>query len=77
MTNKNIDIFIYFTSKEMKQVSAELLKQLNQVAGVGSVSVNARLKKLLDVSYDPVKLAPRNLLHVINKHGHSATLVGM
>jgi len=77
MKTNTVDVYIYVTSKGLRDIASIVVEQLTSVVGVAGVSINKRIKDLLAIKYDPESVTAIKLLNVLKENGHSAFLVGM
>ena len=73
----NVDVYIYFTSKKMQQVTSGVVQQLKQIAGVSNVSRVNTARNMVAVEYNPEKITAVKLLNTVKGNGFSAALVGL
>lgn len=77
MENKTVDVMIYIKrGTDYDQVDS-VAKRLARTPGIIMTHVNPRIKRLINVTYDPDLLSSRMILQGVKQNTSMASLVGM
>jgi len=77
MENKTVDIMIYIKPSADQGQVASVVKRLAHTPGVIMSRVNSKIKRLINVTYDPDQLSSRAILQGVKQNISEASLVGM
>ena len=77
MNNKSIDLYVYIQSKEVKDINADIVDAVSSQKGILKAGNNSRIKKMMDILYDPELTSGIEIINFIRNKGCNGYLVGM
>ena len=77
MSTKSIDVYVYIQSPEGENLDMDIVKAISNQTGVLKADNNQKVKKMLDVQYDPELTSGNVILNFVRGKGYNSYLVGM